>query len=328
MVALLLSACLTGPAAAAAQADESRPPARELTVDELSVVKVQAHAVKDARSAVTLGTQRTGTGVVVDSNGLVLTIGYLIVEAETVALSTADGKVFPATVVGYDNRTGLGVLRSLTPLPVKPVDFGESSKAKEREIALIVGFDGVAPAYIVSKRPFVGYWEYLLDEAIYTAPATVNWQGAALLDRRGKLIGIGSLAVNDAIGAHSHIAGNVFLPIDVLKPVLGDLVANGHPTTKPRPWLGVNTQDVEGHLIVTRVSPQSPAEAAGLARGDLIVGIDGKPIAGQADFYEKVWASGEAGVAVPLDVLKGTQIVRYTVKSMARDDYYSAKPVY
>jgi S1-C subfamily serine protease len=327
MLALLLSPCLTIPAVAA-QPAESEPPAQELTVDALSVVKVRAQTAKDARSAVTLGTQREGTGVVVDSNGLVLTIGYLIVEAEAVQLSTADGKVFPATVVGYDNRTGLGVLRSLTPLPVKPVDFGVSSKAQERELVLIVGFDGVAPAYIVSKRPFVGYWEYLLDEAIYTAPATVNWQGAALLDRRGKLLGIGSLAVNDAIGPRSHIPGNVFLPIDLLKPVLGDLVANGHPTTKPRPWLGVNTQDVEGHLIVTRVSPESPAEAAGLARGDLIVGIGGKPVDGQADFYHKVWASGAAGVEVPLDVLKGTAIVRYTVKSMARDDYYSAKPVY
>jgi serine protease Do len=310
------------------RAAQNAPPARELTIDALSVVKVQAQAVKDARSLNTLGSQREGTGVVVDSNGLVLTIGYLIVEAENVQLSTADGKVFPATVVGYDNRTGLGVVRSLTPLPVKPVDFGVSATAAERELVLIVGFDGVAPAYIVSKRPFVGYWEYLLDEAIYTAPATVNWQGAALLDRQGKLLGIGSLAVGDSMGAQTQVPGNMFLPIDLLKPVVGELVATGHVGAKPRPWLGVNTQDVQGHIIVTRVSPDSPAEAAGLARGDLIVGIAGQPVKGQADFYVRLWARGDAGVEVPLDVLKGTKIEQYTVKSMAREQYYRAKPVY
>jgi S1-C subfamily serine protease len=310
------------------RAAQSAPPARELTVDALSVVKVQAQAVKDARSLNTLGSQREGTGVVVDSNGLVLTIGYLIVEAENVQLSTADGKVFPATVVGYDNRTGLGVVRSLTPLPVKPVDFGVSATAAERELVLIVGFDGVAPAYIVSKRPFVGYWEYLLDEAIYTAPATVNWQGAALLDRQGKLLGIGSLAVGDSMGAQTQVPGNMFLPIDLLKPVVGELVAKGRVDAKPRPWLGVNTQDVQGHLIVTRVSPDSPAEAAGLTRGDLIVGIAGQPVQGQADFYMRLWARGDAGVEVPLDVLKGIKIEQYTVKSMAREQYYRAKQVY
>ena len=310
------------------RAAEGRPPARELTVDALSVVKVQAQAVKDARSLNTLGSKREGTGVVVDSNGLVLTIGYLIVEAENIQLSTADGKVFPATVVGYDNRTGLGVVRSLTPLPVKPVDFGESAAAAERELVLIVGFDGVAPAYIVSKRPFVGYWEYLLDEAIYTAPATVNWQGAALLDRQGKLLGIGSLAVGDSMGAQTQVPGNMFLPIDLLKPVVGELVATGHVGAKPRPWLGVNTQDVQGHLIVTRVSPDSPADVAGLARGDLIVGIAGQPVKGQADFYMRLWARGDAGVEVPVDVLKGTKIEQYTVKSIAREQYYRGNPVY
>ncbi|MGE5524350.1 MAG: S1C family serine protease, partial [Rhodospirillaceae bacterium] len=267
-----------------ARSAEVPPRSRELTVDALSVVKVHSVAVKDARSLSTLGAQREGTGVVVDSNGLVLTIGYLIVEAENVQLSTADGKTFPATVIGYDNRTGLGLLKSLTPLPVQPVDLGVSSTAAERELVLIVGFDGVAPAYIVSKRPFVGYWEYLLDEAIYTAPATVNWQGAALLDRNGKLLGIGSLAVNDAMGAQTQVPGNMFLPIDLLKPVLGELIATGRVSAKPRPWLGVNTQDVQGHLIVTRVQPESPAEAAGLARGDLIVGIGGQAVKGQADF--------------------------------------------
>ncbi|HEV7394206.1 MAG TPA: S1C family serine protease [Burkholderiales bacterium] len=311
-----------------AQSGPERSGQRELTIDSLSVVKVKTHAVRDARSADSLGTEREGTGIVIDTNGLVLTIGYLITEAEKVELSTADGKVFPATVLGYDNTTGMGLLKSLTPLPVRPVDFGESAKIAERELVLIVGFDGVAPAYIVSKRPFVGYWEYLLDEAIYTAPATVNWQGAALLSREGKLLGIGSLAVGDALGTRANIAGNMFVPIDVVKPVVGDMVANGKSTAKPRPWLGVNTQEVQGNLIVTRVSPESPADDAGLQKGDVIVGIGGKPVQGQKDFYTKLWASGNAGVDVPLEVLKGNQVQSYTVKSRDRDSYFRPMPVY
>ena len=225
--------------AAAQPGPEAAPPAAraqpELTVDSLSVVKVKSKAVANARSGRTLGPQREGTGVVIDSDGLVLTIGYLIVEAETVELSTADGRSFPATVVGYDNATGFGLLKALRPLPVKPVQFGQSASIGEREMVLIVGFDGVAPAYVVSRRPFVGYWEYLLDEAIYTAPATVNWSGAALLNREGKLLGIGSLVVGDAMGTRTQVPGNLFVPIDLLKPMLGDLIATGKSSAQPAP---------------------------------------------------------------------------------------------
>ena len=323
VAALLFGMCGAGLAA------DVRPRAEsELTVDALSVVRVKSQAVRDARSSASLGAQREGTGVVIDSNGLVLTIGYLITEADKVELSTADGKVFPATVIGSDPGTGMGLLKALTPLPVKPVDLGESAAVAERELVLIVGFDGVAPAYVVSKRQFVGYWEYLLDEAIYTAPATVNWQGAALLSREGKLLGIGSLVVGDALGTRANVPGNMFVPIDAVKPVLGDMIANGKSTAKPRPWLGVNTQEVQGNLIVTRVSPEGPAEDAGLQKGDVIVGISGKQVQGQADFYTKLWETGAAGVDIPLDVLKGNQVQKYTVKSRDRNSYFRAKPVY
>lgn len=319
--AMLLATGLLALTAAAGAAE------RELTVDQFSVVKLTVKTVPDARSARSLGPQREGTGVVIDSSGLVLTIGYLVTEADTVELATADGRKFAANVIGYDNVTGLGLVKSLQPLPIKPVDLGESSDTNLRDLVLIVGYDGVAPAYIVSKRPFVGYWEYLLDEAIYTAPATVNWQGAALLSREGKLLGIGSLAVGDAIGKGA-IPGNMFVPIDTLKPVLGDFIANGRATSKPRPWLGITSQEVQGKVIITRVNDDGPAADAGLQAGDIIVGLGGQSLRGQADFYLRLWKSGDAGVEITLDVLKGNKIEPVKVKSIAREGHFRSKPVY
>jgi S1-C subfamily serine protease len=314
--------------------DPARPgpptprPGGERTVDVLSVVKLRSKAVAGARSSVTLGPQREGTGVVLDAQGLVLTIGYLILEAETVELSTADGTSFPATVVGYDSATGFGLLRSQRPLPIAPIAMGESAKIAARERVLIVGFDGVAPAVVVSRRPFVGFWEYLLDEAIYTAPVTVNWSGAALLDHEGKLLGIGSLSVNDAVGPDSQVPGNLFVPIDLLKPLLADLVKNGKSSARPRPWLGVQTQEVQGNVIVTRVSPDGPADVASMRPGDVIVSLGGELINGQAEFYTRLWAQGPAGVKVPLQVLRAGKIQGVTVNSIDRDTYYRAKPTY
>ena len=158
----------------------------------------------------------------------------------------------------------------------------------------------------MSKRRFAGYWEYLLDEAIFTAPATVNWQGAALINKEGKLLGVGSLAVGDALGARAQLPGNMFVPIDLLKPILGDLIAQGRSRAKPRPWLGVNTQDLQGKLIVTRVSPESPAEDAGLRDGDIIVGVRGEQVQGPRRFLPQAVGERRAGVEIALDVLKGT----------------------
>lgn len=333
LVTLLIAAGPVTPRTAAAQdRPEPGPPGARSrpapTVDALSVVKVRSKAVADARSIRTLGPEREGTGVVIDAQGLVLTIGYLILEAETVQLLTADGTVFPASVVGYDAATGFGLLRSLRPLPIGPVELGESAKISDRERVLIVGFDGVAPAQVVSRRPFVGYWEYLLREAIYTAPATVNWSGAALLNRDGRLLGIGSLAVPDAAGPDSQVPGNMFVPIDLFKPLLGDLVARGKSSTPPRPWLGVQTQEVHGNVIVMRVAPASPAEAAVIRTGDVIVGIGGETIKGQADLYTRLWSRGDAGVEVPLDILREGRLQTVIVKSRDRDTYYRPRPTY
>ena len=213
-------------------------------------------------------------------------------------------------------------------LPIKPIQFGDSSTLATREPVLIVGFDGIAPAYVVSRRRFVGYWEYLLDDAIYTAPATVNWAGAALVDREHRLVGIGSLAVPDSVGPGSSVPGHMFVPIDRLKPLLADLIARGRPAGPARPWLGVSTHDVEGNVIVTRVADGSPADLAPIRIGDVIVALGGQTIKGQAEFYTRLWATGAAGGEIAIDVLRDGRIQRVTVKSIDRDTYYRAKPTY
>lgn len=328
-ILVLAGAAWLALAAVSAAAAEPPPGSREpLTVDAFSVVRIHAKVVPHARSRTTLGPEREGTGIVIDSSGLILTIGYLIQEAESVEIATSDGRSLPASVIAYDFATGFGLVRAVKAPPIRPIEFGESANLGEREPVLIVGFDGVAPAFVVSRRVFAGYWEYLLDEAIFTAPATVNWQGAALINKEGKLLGVGSLAVGDALGARAQLPGNMFVPIDLLKPILGDLIAQGKSAAKPRPWLGISTQDLQGRMMVTRVSPESPAEEAGLANGDIIVGVRGEKVKGHADFYRKLWASGEAGTEVMLDVLQGTEIKQLGVKSIDRNNYLRPKPTY
>jgi len=297
-------------------------------MDALSVVLLRATASEGSRSASTLGTKREGSGIVIDTSGLILTIGYLILEADGVEVLAADGKAVPATVIGYDHSTGFGLVRAAIPLAVKPIELGDSAALPEREPVLIAGFDGVAPAYVVSKRQFAGFWEYLLDDAIFTAPATVNWSGAALIGRDGKLYGVGSLVVTDAIKPRTYSPGNMFVPIDLLKPILGDLIASGKVSGPARPWIGVNTQEMQGHLVVTRVAPESPAARSGLKEGDIILGLGGQPIKGQVDFYRKLWGIGPAGTVVPLSVLQDSQMREVRVQSIDRFQHLRARTIH
>lgn len=312
--ALVLAAAWLLPAAPARAAEAER----QLTLDQLSVVKLTVRAVPEARSARTLGPQREGTGVVIDSSGLVLTIGYLVTEADTVELATADGRKFAATVVGYDNATGLGLVKSMQPLPIKPVDFGQSSASQLRDIVLIVGFDGVAPAYIVSKRPFVGYWEYLLDEAIFTAPSHPHWGGTGLIGSAGELLGIGSLQVQQGGGEGSRqspIDINMIVPIDLLKPILDDLTTIGRPSKSPRPWLGIFAAEVGDRIVIAGMTRRGPASKSSLRVGDIVMSVAGRDVRGLPTFFRNVWSLGPAGAPVPLTINRNGRTMDVTVIS-------------
>jgi S1-C subfamily serine protease len=297
-----------------------------------AVMKVQTRAVPDARSSATLGEEREGTGIVIGEDGLVLTIGYLIIEADEVSLVDQQGRTLPARVVGYDHVTGLGLVRSVVPLKVAPLRFGDSSSLAERDPVMIVNHVGpsdVTLAWVVSKRAFTGNWEYMLDTAIFTSPPAMNWSGAALINKDMKLVGVGSLIVREASTiAETVVPGNMFVPIDALKPVLADLVKTGRPGGSARPWLGVAADEVQGRLIVSRVSPDGPGDLAGIRVGDIILGVGGDGVRTQAEFYKKVWGRGPAGSDIPLRVLQGVDIKELAVHSIDRIEYFRPKTTY
>ncbi|GAA5236283.1 S1C family serine protease [Verticiella sediminum] len=296
------------------------PQQARLEIADFSVVELRGTAAPNAR-VTSLGDKRQGGGIVIDDEGLILTIGYLVIETEQIEVIGRNGQRVPAALIAYDNNTGLGLVRAAAPLNIEPIDFADSSQAKVSDPMLVVGFDGVAPAYLVSRRQYAGTWEYLLDDALFTAPATTGWSGAALVNNEGKLVGIGSLLVPDALGESQRLAGNMFVPVDLLKPILTDLVEAGKPKAPARPWLGVNVQDIKGRLLVTRVSADGPAARGGINEGDIIVGLKGQPLKSSADFYQRLWESGDAGVEVELNVVQGAEVKRLPIKTIDRQEY-------
>jgi S1-C subfamily serine protease len=283
------------------------------------VVKLSIKAVQDARTAESLGAEREGTGVVFGEKGLIVTIGYLILEADSILVVAGDGRVYPASVIGYDHATGFGVLRA--GIDCRPLEVGSSADVRELATVLVAAHGaagGASRACVVSRRRFTGWWEYMIEGGIFTAPPRFEHSGAALLDGDGRLVGVGSLWVSDALEIGAAFPGNMFVPIDLLKPLLNDLLASGHRREPARPWLGVYSEEVQGHVVVTRVLSQSPAEQAGLARGDIILGVGGQAVGRQSEFYQRLWSSGDAGTSVVLHVLHKKSVRQLTVRSMDR----------
>ena len=312
----------SGPGAVAAG------PEGELAYRLEAVVRVHAEIPTDARTAAYLGTERDGAGVVIDDAGLVVTIGYLITEAMGAEVATGSGRVSRADVVGFDIASGLGLLRAAEPLAVKPIPIGTATALAEKTPVVVAasgGPEAVLPAVVVSRRDFVGYWEYLLEDAIFTAPPHPAWSGAALLGPDGKLAGIGSLVVSDA---KADLPGNMFVPIDRLQPVMGDLLALGRPSAPSRPWLGVNLRELDGKLVVGRVALDGPSDKAGVRHGDRVTAIDGAPVHELADFYRTLWRHGDAGVTVRLGVTRQGEEREIEVNTIDRYRYLKLDTTY
>lgn len=323
VIAFLASIVFGGTVLAQTGAGDAQEPDAQALVD--AVVMVETTALADARSNETLGRERAGSGVLIDARGYVLTIGYLVIEAESISITNGHDRTVPAALAAYDHATGFALLKLLAPLEGKPLGLGDSGAVHERDVLMTLPFGGreaARLARVVSKRPFTGSWEYLLEEAIFVTPPTRRWAGAALIGRDLKLIGLGSLAVRDSAGDGGSLPGNMFVPIDILKPILADMIASGKRKGPGRPWLGMGTEQMHGMLVVTRVSPDGPAASAGVEPGDVVIGVSNAAVSSQAELYRKVWELGDAGVKVPLRVRRGAAVRDVVVDSIERTAYF------
>ena len=268
-----------------------------------SVVGLHSIIPADAFTADTLGAERAGNGVLID-DGLVLTIGYLITEAEAVWLHLGDGRVVEGHALGFDAETGFGLVQALGHIDLDPLPLGSSAAAQLGDRVVVGGAGGrtrSVASHIAAKQEFAGHWEYLLDEAIFTYPAHPNWGGAGLISNRGELIGIGSLQLErERDGKSEHV--NMIVPIDLLKPALGDLRKFGRVNKPARPWLGMYSTEIDNKVVAIGISEKGPAARAELKAGDVILAVNGEKISSQPGFYRKLWALGPAGVDVPLTV--------------------------
>ena len=286
-------------------ANQPRPADYGFDLDEVlaSIVGLHSFVPADAFTAETLGTERGGNGVVID-DGLILTIGYLITEAEQVWLHLADGRVMEGHALGFDATTGFGLVQALGRLNIDPIPLGSSATAQIGDRVVIGGAGGrtrSVASQIAARQEFAGYWEYLLDEAIFTYPAHPNWGGAGMISNKGELIGIGSLQLErERSGKAEHV--NMIVPIDLLKPVLTDLRRFGKVNRPARPWLGMFSTEIDNRVVVIGISGNGPAARAELKAGDVILAVKGEKVTSQSGFYRKLWALGPAGVDVPLTV--------------------------
>jgi S1-C subfamily serine protease len=287
-----------------------------------SVVSLRAHVPEDSFTASILGTERAGNGVVIDRRGLVLTIGYLVTEAETVWLMGNNGRAAPAHVVAYDQETGLGLVQALGDLGLPVLPIGSASDLEVGEGVVVAGYGGrkhSIKARVLTKREFAGYWEYVLDEAVFTAPAHPNWGGTALIGDDGTLRGIGSLFVQHQRDGQKALDANMVVPIDLLPPILDDLLTYGRPNRPPRPWLGMYTAEGDDELVVAGIAEDGPADQGGVQVGDQVLEVANAKPDSLADLYRRVWACGPAGVEIPLTVAREGQVLTLTVASIDRN---------
>jgi S1-C subfamily serine protease len=284
-----------------------------------SVVSLRATAPPDAFTAGVLGTLRIGHGAVI-AEDLVLTIGYLVTEAEEVWLQTHEGRVVAGHVLGVDQATGFGLVRALERLGVPVFDIGDSRQVMVGD-RIIAGGGGLARRSVggrlVARQEFAGYWEYVLDDALFTAPAHPMWSGAALIGPTGKLVGIGSLQMQQQTGNGRPTPMNMMVPIELLQPVLNPLLAGGGDLPS-RPWLGVLAEEISGRVVIVGANKNGPAERADLGQGDIVMAVAGEEVTSLADFYRAVWALGPPGVSVPLTLAREGDVFEVEVRSKDR----------
>ena len=288
-----------------------------------AVVQLRSEIPEDAFTAPILGTERVGNGVVIRDDGLVLTIGYIITEASTIWLTTNKGTVVGGFPVAYDQASGFGLVQPLGSLGVDAIARGSVSTCRVGENVVVAsqgGREHALKATIFAKREFAGYWEYVLDEAVFTAPAHPQWGGSALIGSSGDLLALGSLLVQEKVDA-ATLQGNMMVPIDLLEPILDDMLKTGRTRRPPRPWLGMYTTEAGGKLVVAGIAPGAPADRAGVKVGDIVLEIAGEKPSSLADLWRRLWRLGPSGVEVPMKLLRKSRIVEVRMQSADRQDF-------
>jgi S1-C subfamily serine protease len=288
-----------------------------------SMLLVHAEIPAEAFTAEALGTERIGHGILIEPDRLVLTIGYLITEAQSIWLTTSDGAVVPGHALAYDAVTGFGLILPLGRIDAPTLPRGSAASAAVGDNVFVVGHGGIEHALearMIARREFAGYWEYLLEEALFTTPAHPQWGGTALLGQDGRLLGVGSLLVQETVGSEA-LDANMFVPIDLLEPILDDMVKLGRPTRTPRPWLGMYATPMRGHLVVGGLTQGGPAQRAGVQLGDIVVEIAGEPVSDLADLLRRLWSKGPAGTEIPLTLVRDEGTSHVKVTSANRDDF-------
>ncbi|HEY5637308.1 MAG TPA: S1C family serine protease [Burkholderiales bacterium] len=288
-----------------------------------AMVQVRVEIPEDAFTAQILGTERIGSGAVIREDGLLLTIGYLITEASSIWLTTRAGEVMAGHPLAYDQATGLGLVQPLGRLGLPALERGSAASVEVGDPVVVAGHGGqghALQATLADKREFAGYWEYVLDEALFTTPGHPQWGGTAALDAMGRLVGIGSLYVQEKLGPDAT-EGNMVVPIDVLEPIFDDLLATGRSRLPVRPWLGMYTTEVDNHLVVAGLAERAPAAVAGVRVSDIILEVAGERPTGLADLFRRIWSLGAAGVEVPLAVSRRGSRIELRLKSADRGDF-------
>ena len=288
-----------------------------------AVVQLRSEIPEDAFTASILGTERAGNGVVIRDDGLVLTIGYLITEARSIWLTTNGGLAVAGYPLAYDQATGFGLVQPLGRLGVPSLPRGSASSSAIGDDVIVIGHGGSAHALkanIIAKREFAGYWEYVLDEALFTAPAHPQWGGAAVVGEDGRLLGIGSLLVEEALDG-KPAQGNMIVPIDLLDPILDDMTKLGRSSRPPRPWLGMYVAEASGQIAVGGLAKDGPAHRAGMRQGDMVLEVAGRRVSSLADLFRRIWRVGAAGTEIPLTLAREGSLLEVRLQSVDRNDF-------
>jgi S1-C subfamily serine protease len=286
-----------------------------------ATVAVAVEVPETHPSAAILGTERLGTGVVVDRAGLLLTVNYVVIGASSVEVTLLDETRVDGRVVAHDFASGLAVIE-ISAHGLAALDLCPSSALGVGQDIFIVAAAGenkrrANSGMITSIAPFDAYWDYSLDRAITTTAMNPGLGGAPLLDSHGRVAGIASLDLNE-IGRFT-----LAIPVDDFLTHRNELLQHGRRVSRPaRAWVGLYCYTFRDHVVIAGVLPGTPAEQAGLAAGDVVLTVDGQTIANRHELYSALWLH-RPGDVLEFRVFRNNAVKRLAVPSGDAEKFFA-----